>query len=61
MKIEYFVQTGHSHHKSARTVVSDSVWSPDGKSLLVLVAFYDGTDPLSKGSSELVLITLPDS
>ncbi|MGD8458250.1 MAG: hypothetical protein PVF83_17880, partial [Anaerolineales bacterium] len=60
-RLTFFNQPGHPHNKSARTAVSDSVWSPDGNSLLVLVTYYDGTGPSSKGNSELVLITLSDS
>ena len=59
-RLTFYNQPDHPHHRSPRTVVSDSAWSPDGKSLLVLVAHYDGTGPSSKGSAELVLITLPD-
>jgi Tol biopolymer transport system component len=57
-RLTFYNEPGHAHNKAARTVVSDSTWAPDGNSLLVLVAHYDGTGPASTGSAELVLITL---
>ena len=57
-RLTCYNEPGHVHNKAARTVVSDSTWSPDDNSLLVLVAHYDGTGPSSTGSAELVLVTL---
>jgi len=57
-RLTFFNQPGHSHQRAERTVVSDSTWGPDGKSLLVLLANNDGTGPDCNCSVELVLVTL---
>ncbi len=57
-RVTFYNEHGHPHNKAERTAVSDSAWSPDGKSLIVLVAHYDGIGPSSTGSTELVLVTL---
>ena len=57
-RLTFFNQPGHSHQRAERTVVSDSAWGPDGKSLLVLLANSDGPGPDCNRSAELVLVTL---
>jgi len=57
-RLTYFNEPGHSHHRARRTAVSDSAWGPDGNSLLVLLANYDGTGPDSTAGAQLVLMTL---
>lgn len=59
-RITYFNEPDHAHNRANRTAVSDSAWGPDGQSLIVLLAHYDGTGPGTRatGRSELVLITL---
>ena len=57
-RLTFYNDPDHSHNKAARTVVSDSAWSPDGDSLIMLVAHYDGTGPSSTATAELVLVTI---
>ena len=57
-RLTFYNEPDHPHIKAARTVVSDSSWSPEGNSLIVLVAHYDGTGPSSKATAELVLVTI---
>ena len=59
-RLTFFNQPGHSHQRAERTVVSDSAWGPDGKSLLVLLANFDGAGPDSRSSAQLVLVTLDE-
>ncbi len=60
-QLTFYNDPSHAHNKAARTAVSDSAWAPDGKSLIVLVAHYDGTGPSSKATAELVQITLQEN
>ena len=59
-RITYFNDPDHPHNRAERTAVSDSAWGPDGNSLIVLLAHYDGIGPGTRatGRSQLVLITL---
>lgn len=59
-RITFFNDPDHEHNRAERTAVSDSAWGPDGNSLIVLLAHYEGTGPGSKetASSQLVLVTL---
>lgn len=57
-RMTFFNEPGHPHQRAERTVVSDSAWGPDGKSLLVLLANFDGTGPDSRSSAQLVLVIL---
>jgi Tol biopolymer transport system component len=57
-RLTFFNEPDHPHNRASRTVVSDSSWSPDGNSLIVLVAHYDGIGPSSTASAELVRVTL---
>jgi Tol biopolymer transport system component len=59
-RLTFFNEPGHSHQRAERTVVSDSAWSPNDESLLVLLANFDGTGPDSTSSTQLVLITLAE-
>ena len=59
-RLTYFNEPGHPHKRARRTAVSDSAWGPEGDSLLVLLAHYDGAGPGTKETarSQLVLVTL---
>jgi Tol biopolymer transport system component len=59
-RLTFFNQPGHSHQRAERTVVSDSAWGPDGKSLLLLLANADGTGPGSSSNTQLVLVNLEE-
>jgi Tol biopolymer transport system component len=59
-RLTFFNQSGDSHQRAERTVVSDSAWGPNGESLLVLLANADGTGPASSSTTQLVLITLAE-
>jgi len=57
-RLTFFNDSEHDHHRAERTVVSDSAFAPDGQSLLVLIAFYDGIGPDSGVYVELVHVEL---
>jgi len=59
-RLTFFNQQGHPHQRAERTIVSDSVWGSNNKSLLVLLANCDGTGPDSICSAQLLLMTLAE-
>ena len=57
-RLTFFNEEGHPHQRAERTIVSDSAWAIDGKSLVVLIANVDVNGNMR---SELVLLTLGES
>jgi len=54
-RLTYFNESGHPDYLG-RAIVSDSTWSPDGKSLIVLVAYKPSI--FQKMKSKIVLVEL---
>ncbi len=57
-RLTYFNKAGHPHHRGGRTIVSDSAWSPDGRRLVVLVAYESDSDGKRRLKSKLVMVEL---
>lgn len=51
-RLTFFNERGYPEYIRGRTVVSDSAWSPDGKTLIVTVAYGS---LFSKGSKIFLL------
>ena len=43
-QLTHFNTPGYPEYKGGRTIVSDSSWSPDGKSLIMTIVYSDSSD-----------------
>jgi Tol biopolymer transport system component len=58
-RLTHFNEEGHPHYLGGRNIVSDSAWSPDGRSLIVLVANEPEEGARLKASLVRVELDLP--